>query len=229
MVKAVLVRARYDVTLCDSGLDALAILEEASSAEDPEQRYVCVITDALMPEMSGYDLVQKIRAEAKFKSLPVIMLTRKRAPEDVKFAVHAGVTDYVVKPIDGHLLLDKVELVLKKNEVHHVYKLPLGGQEAQVGATMNGVLRSISETFFVVRLPLQLPEGFRFESFSSPVFYELGFKRPVLNLVSCEKMQDEPGSSLPPYEAKFAFVGLTENELRKIRAWIQKQGARRLK
>src|SRR6185312_14457496 len=90
------------------GEDALRLLSQ--------KKFDLVITDAMMPKMTGLDLVRTIRRNPSFQHLPILMLTRKSDRSDVQKALEAGITDYVLKPIDEHLLLDKVTLSLKDDE-----------------------------------------------------------------------------------------------------------------
>jgi DNA-binding response OmpR family regulator len=108
VLKVVLGRAQCQVTTAETAQAAREILEQEPTAFD------CVITDAVMPDETGYDLVRALRAESRFARLPVLMLTRKRHRKDVKLAVEAGVTDYVLKPIDAALLLEKLKACLAK-------------------------------------------------------------------------------------------------------------------
>jgi DNA-binding response OmpR family regulator len=107
ILEHLLKRAGCEITLCDSGAKAIDILSAAP--------FDCVLTDAAMPGMSGYDLVREIRGRLGMTTFPVLMLTRKRHREDLKLAVEVGATDYVFKPIDEALLLEKIETCLRNS------------------------------------------------------------------------------------------------------------------
>jgi len=66
-----------------------------------------IIIDWNMPQMDGMQFVTKIRADAKYEKVPIIMVTSEAARENVMQAVKAGVTNYVVKPITGERLWQK--------------------------------------------------------------------------------------------------------------------------
>jgi two-component system chemotaxis response regulator CheY len=61
-----------------------------------------------MPEMDGLEFVQRVRSLEKYARLPMIMITSEAARYMVVEAVKAGVTDYIVKPIVGKMLWDKI-------------------------------------------------------------------------------------------------------------------------
>jgi two-component system chemotaxis response regulator CheY len=75
-----------------------------------------VITDWNMPNMNGLELVKKIRAEEKYKNIPIIMVTTEGGKKEVITALKAGVNNYIVKPFTPQVLKDKLEAVLGKNE-----------------------------------------------------------------------------------------------------------------
>ena len=58
-----------------------------------------ILMDIMMPEMDGYETIQRIRAQDKFKMVPIIALTAKVMPEDRAKCIEAGANDYMAKPI----------------------------------------------------------------------------------------------------------------------------------
>jgi two-component system, chemotaxis family, chemotaxis protein CheY len=73
-----------------------------------------VVTDWNMPNMSGLELLQKIRSDPKTAHLPVLMVTAEGLKENVVAAVKAGVNNYVVKPFTAEILQEKIEQIFKK-------------------------------------------------------------------------------------------------------------------
>ncbi|MCM2348552.1 MAG: response regulator [Bacteriovoracaceae bacterium] len=67
-----------------------------------------VMTDLMMNDGSGIDLVKQIRADAKIKGLPVLMITSKSEVGSVLEAVKAGVNNYIVKPWALEDLCEKI-------------------------------------------------------------------------------------------------------------------------
>ncbi len=66
------------------------------------------LVDWNMPKMDGLKFVQIIREIPQYKSTPIIMITSEAAKYNVVEAIKAGVTNYVIKPIKGDLLWDKL-------------------------------------------------------------------------------------------------------------------------
>lgn len=71
-----------------------------------------VITDWNMPVMSGLELTKAIRGNERIKGLPILMVTTRGVKEDIVQALHARVSNYVVKPFTPQILKDKIDLVL---------------------------------------------------------------------------------------------------------------------
>lgn len=73
-----------------------------------------IVSDWNMPNCSGLDFLKKLRADARFKTIPFIMLTAEAEAHQVKEAILAGVTNYITKPFTGETLKQKIEQTFKK-------------------------------------------------------------------------------------------------------------------
>lgn len=96
----------YRVVLAGNGEEALEVLV----AEKPD----LAIIDVMMPDMNGFDLTRRIRADSRHAQIPVILLT---ALSDVKRKVEgfqAGADDFLVKPAELPELLARVEALLRR-------------------------------------------------------------------------------------------------------------------
>jgi two-component system chemotaxis response regulator CheY len=71
-----------------------------------------VITDWNMPEVSGLELVKAIRANDRFGSVPILMVTTRGLKEDIIEALQAKVNNYVVKPFTPQILKEKIEQII---------------------------------------------------------------------------------------------------------------------
>lgn len=74
--------------------------------------YGLVISDWNMTPMTGLDLLKEVRADARLKDLPFIMVTAESKTENVIAAKQAGVSNYIVKPFNAETLREKIEKVL---------------------------------------------------------------------------------------------------------------------
>lgn len=71
-----------------------------------------VISDWNMPNMTGIEFLQHLRADEKYKDLPFVMVTAEGKKENVIAAVHAGVSNYIVKPFNAATLKEKLVKVI---------------------------------------------------------------------------------------------------------------------
>jgi two-component system chemotaxis response regulator CheY len=95
-----------DIVEAEDGQAALQILKNETVG--------LVVTDWNMPNMTGLELLQKIRTDPKTANLPVLMVTAEGLKENVVAAVKAGVNNYVVKPFTAEVLQEKLEQIFKK-------------------------------------------------------------------------------------------------------------------
>jgi CheY-like chemotaxis protein len=96
-----------NVTKAENGVVALEALDKQPGTD-------LVLMDIMMPEMDGYEAMQKIRAQARFKKLPVIALTAKAMKDDKQKCIAAGASDYIEKPVDLERLLTLMRIWLNK-------------------------------------------------------------------------------------------------------------------
>ena len=70
-----------------------------------------IISDWNMPNMTGLELLKAVRADARFKHLPFLMVTAEAEKENIIEAVKSGVSNYIVKPFTGVTLQEKLAKV----------------------------------------------------------------------------------------------------------------------
>jgi two-component system chemotaxis response regulator CheY len=89
------------------------ILEAANGLEAfdvmKEEQIDLIICDWTMPIMTGFELLQKIRATPELAKTPFIMLTAAAEKENILGAIKAGVSQYIVKPFTAETLYQKIE------------------------------------------------------------------------------------------------------------------------
>jgi two-component system chemotaxis response regulator CheY len=77
-----------------------------------DKDYGLVISDWNMEPMTGIQLLREVRADAKLKALPFIMITAESKTENVIAAKEAGVNNYIVKPFNAATLKTKLATVI---------------------------------------------------------------------------------------------------------------------
>ncbi len=96
------------VEIARNGKEALEALEQAST--DPSKAVDLVLMDVMMPVMDGLTATRELRKDARWKTLPVLMLTAKAMPDDQERCMAAGANDYMAKPLDVDKLLSLVRV-----------------------------------------------------------------------------------------------------------------------
>ncbi|MEM6472064.1 MAG: PAS domain-containing protein [Planctomycetota bacterium] len=97
----------------ESAKEAIAILEESQRSDDP---FKMVITDVHMPEMSGYQFIERLRSNESTKSIPIIVLTSGRR-DDIQSLQRLSVSEHLLKPIKQSELFDAIVRTLGVNSV----------------------------------------------------------------------------------------------------------------
>ncbi len=90
----------------DDASDGQAAFEKLKA-----KKYGLVISDWNMAPMTGYELLQQVRADAELNALPFIMVTAEAKTENVVAAKKAGVNNYIVKPFNAETLRTKISAV----------------------------------------------------------------------------------------------------------------------
>jgi signal transduction histidine kinase len=95
--------------------------------------YDLVILDIMMPKLSGFEVLQKIRTRFLPMDLPVLLLTAKARPEDLQSGFDAGANDYIAKPFEALELKSRVKtLVQLKGSVSSKVETELSFLQAQI-------------------------------------------------------------------------------------------------
>ena len=100
----------YDPILAKNGKEALDKLAELDKVPD------LIISDILMPRMSGYQFFQIISDNPLWNRIPFIFLTARAKPEDIRFGKLLGADDYITKPFDEKDLLASINGRLERNK-----------------------------------------------------------------------------------------------------------------
>ena len=102
-ITTVFEKYNIDVITAESGKEAIELMNEMSNIE-------MVLMDIMMPEMDGYETMQKIRREHKNNNLPIIAVTAKAMKGDRQKCIEAGASDYITKPLKMDQLLSMMRI-----------------------------------------------------------------------------------------------------------------------
>lgn len=99
----------YRIKIAANGKKALRI---ALSDAPPD----LILLDIMMPEMDGFEVCRRLKADRAGKIIPIIFLTAKTAPEDEAMGFDLGAVDYVTKPVNPHRLTARIRTHLALSE-----------------------------------------------------------------------------------------------------------------
>jgi signal transduction histidine kinase/DNA-binding response OmpR family regulator len=108
-LEALLQRHAFDVVATHSGEEALALLEERS--------FDLVLSDIIMPGISGYEVCARIRATPGLREVPVVLMTGLSDPRDIIRGLECGAANYITKPFDPDYLVARLRHVLANREL----------------------------------------------------------------------------------------------------------------
>ena len=144
-VRSLLDDAGYVVFVARSGSDALHALRE--------QVVDLVISDVIMPGMSGFDLCRALRNDASLADIPFIILTSLAAPLDVMRGLECGADNYVTKPYEPEILLRRIARTLISGSARHrdpsrdAINVTFLGATFKVGSTREQILDVLISSF----------------------------------------------------------------------------------
>ncbi len=101
-------KAGFSITRAANGVDALEKIR--ISAPD------MIITETLMPEMDGFELIERLKEKPEWADIPVMFLTARKSIEDKIRGLEQGVEDYLTKPIFIREILARVSLVMQRRQ-----------------------------------------------------------------------------------------------------------------
>jgi PleD family two-component response regulator len=113
LTEAALLSAGYtDIATAASGWEALKILDVGGTSEERPPIDV-VLLDIVMPEMDGVECCARVRNDARYTDLPIIMVTALDDMDSLANAFVAGATDYITKPVNRVELVARVRAALR--------------------------------------------------------------------------------------------------------------------
>src|SRR3990170_641938 len=144
-LRSLLEAGGYAVALAASGREAL----QAARREPP----AVVVSDIVMPEMDGYALCRRIKADEALRDTPVLLVTVLGGPHDIIRAVECGADGVIRKPYDEQYLLSRVAYLCANRELRRHEKTRMGleidvaGQRHFISAERRQILDLLISTY----------------------------------------------------------------------------------
>src|SRR5215210_5203580 len=106
MISFKLTNGGHQIVRAQDGEQAIAL----AGREIPD----LILLDAMMPGLSGFEVLRRLKGDVSLRSIPVIMVTAKGHERDVLSGLRGGAIDYIVKPFSLKELSARVELALRR-------------------------------------------------------------------------------------------------------------------
>ncbi len=103
-LSAIITNAGHKAIEAETGKDVLKILEK-------DKNIRLLVTDVIMPTMTGKEVVKKIRRSRKWKELPIIMISGMVSCRDIYNLLELGVTWFLAKPVESDSLTELIERI----------------------------------------------------------------------------------------------------------------------
>ncbi|MCM3701462.1 ATP-binding protein [Paenibacillus macerans] len=185
IIADILGSVQYEITTAASGDEALPLLDNI--------RFDLIISDVMMPGMSGYELTQAIRKRFSISELPILILTARNRPEDILTGFQSGANDYVTKPVDSWELRSRVQALTQlKLSIEERLRMEAAWLQAQIRPhflynTINSIAALATMDLSKMQALLEefsnyLRTSFDFHNFDweIPVYHELSLVRSYL-------------------------------------------------
>jgi phosphoserine phosphatase RsbU/P len=134
-------RRGYEVAVAENGRMALEMVEAGD--------FDLVLLDIMMPEVNGYEVLERLKADRALRHIPVVMISAVSEMESIVRCIKLGAADYLPKPFDATLLQARVESSLAVKRLYdreHAYARSLE-RELEIG-------RAIQQGFLPDELPV---------------------------------------------------------------------------
>lgn len=138
LMESMLARNKYHVLTAVNGKDALRLMAKRGEEVD------IILLDRIMPEMDGMEFCRRMKADPKYRLIPIIMQTAAGKPQEIKEGIEAGVFYYLVKPLVSETLTSIVEAARVK--IHKYRERRKQYVERQESMTMVQSMKCVFKT-----------------------------------------------------------------------------------
>jgi CheY-like chemotaxis protein len=165
-----LLKEQYNITVANNGLKALAL----AAAAPPD----LVLLDIMMPEMDGYETLNRIKSNEALNHIPVIMISALDDISSIVRCIEMGAEDYIPKPFDPVLLRARVDATMERKRLRDkevVYRHQIEEQNLHLEERVEAALHARVEmgSMFISVVVLMSVYAFILEFFKSALFLSL--------------------------------------------------------
>jgi pilus assembly protein CpaE len=106
LLESSLQRRGYEVVVAGDGIEALRQIRAKMPA--------LIVTDVNMPNMNGFELTRRLRADHRTARVPIVMLSARKQADDILTGYAEGADEYIAKPVEMAVLSAKIDVLIKR-------------------------------------------------------------------------------------------------------------------
>jgi DNA-binding response OmpR family regulator len=207
LIRKILEKADYETEEASNGSEAIRILSKHDDIG-------LILLDIMMPVMNGIEFLEKskhLKSQLGFKTC---MLSAKEQDRDVKDCLLKGADDYIIKPMDQDLLLEKVKILIEGTGNYKFASISarLTGKILRLESSINIKIIAITESELMFITPLELPYGAKVQLESERL--NIAFEKKIPLLLRVYK-SEKNGKN---FMTRASFIGLKEETYKRIRS-----------
>jgi len=134
---AMMLKPRYDTRLASSGTEALY-------AANVEPKPDIILLDVVMPDLDGYEVCRRLKADEATADIPVIFVTSRTGPKDETWALKLGAADFLTKPINASSALLRIAAQLALRERARSLENAIAESKTELHRTRRLVIRRLA-------------------------------------------------------------------------------------
>lgn len=196
-----------------TGMKVLVADGPASARELLKEAPHLILTDLNMEPEDGFSFIQSIKLHPEYEHIPILILSSQNDFKTVKKGIGMGIRDYVLKPIQPAILLQKLKKVLVKQDYLR-WDIPQS-ERPLVSVELKAQISALGETGFTLGGSVKLPPESEFRV-TSPLFDEL--KLTHLTLKTSKAI--EPTFVSGSFQNDLSFIGVSEADSSAIRKFL---------
>ncbi|MFK8139082.1 MAG: response regulator [Bdellovibrionales bacterium] len=182
--------------------------EALDKIHDEELEFSLIVLDLQMPQMTGLELLKRLKKIEKVKDLPVVIMSGRKQDNDVSTAIRLGATDYIVKPIDSFIFEEKIlKHMGEEDNEWQEFNIPAGEPARKAMLVQQAEIVRLSEIGCSIITNVSFAQEDVFRLFSK----EMGEQQLLCKVESCEL------TTSGEYEVKIRFSGISEKQRKEIR------------
>ncbi|HRE49652.1 MAG TPA: hybrid sensor histidine kinase/response regulator [Aggregatilineales bacterium] len=189
LVQRLLAHAGYKVSVASRGLDGI----DAAFRDVPD----LILMDINLPDLSGREVTTRLRADARFKEIPIVAMTAQAQAGEREKALASGMNGYINKPIDIDALPDQVDQYLKGRRDFLAVEMQLEASRAfsqEVVARLEGKIRELEQNNAELRRVDKIKEDFiqlTAHELRTPMTLVFGYSRLLQESAVVKKLKEE--------------------------------------